>query len=209
MPTLQVETREKASSAAVNRLRGEGKLPMALLSKDQTTKLIQADRTEVHTLITGITGLNIFDVAGAGETVKVIMKEVQRDPVSRKVIHMTLQQITDADVIRVFIPVRVEGVPVAVAKRSATLLAPVSQVEVKGKVNDLPSEIVVDASKLKQNDRIIISDLKQYSDIEFVTSQDAVLASTKQLRGMADLDDNAEGGEGEEAGDATETAGSE
>lgn len=204
MPTLQVETREKASSAAVNRLRGEGKLPMALLAKDQTTKLIQADRSEVHNLITGIEGLNIFDVEGAGDKVMVIMKEVQRDPVSRRVIHMTLQQITESDVIRVFIPVRVEGTPVAVAKRSATLLAPLNQVEVKGKVNELPSEILVDASKLKQNDRVTIGDLKGYDMIEFLTSPDAVVASTKQLRGMADMDEASAEGEGEAAEESAE-----
>lgn len=207
MPTLQVETRDKASSASVERLRTNGVLPMALLAKDRTTKLIQAEREKVYELIHSIKGLNIFDVEGAGDgKVRVIMKEVQRDPVSRKVIHMTVQQVEDTDVIRVKIPIRVEGTPVAVSKRAATLMVPMNDIEVKGRVNALPDEIFVDASKMKQNDRIAVGDLAVIDGVEYLSSPDAVIATTKQLRGMADMDGDAEEAEETSEGEANETS---
>lgn len=183
---------------------------MAILSKNEGTVMVKADRKEIHDVIHSIEGLNIFDVVLDGDkTTRVILKDVQRDPVSRRVVHIALQEVAADDIIRVAIPVRVDGTPQAVTKRMATLMTPMNQVDVKGKVSELPNEIYVDASEMKQNDRIIIGDLKGYDQIEFLTSPDAVVATTKQLRGMAELEEGAaEGAEGEaegEGGEATES----
>lgn len=215
MATLQVESRDKSSSAAVQRLRNDGILPMAILSKTNGTVMVKAERKAVHDLIQSIEGLNIFDVKiDEGDSTKVILKDVQRDPVSRRVTHLSLQEVSGDDVIRVNIPIRVEGTPVSVTKRSATLMIPKNEVEVKGKVNELPDEILVEVSNMGQNDRIIISDLSEsYGTVEFLTSPETVLATTKQLRGMADLDaaggaegEEGEEGEGAEGGEASEEA---
>lgn len=210
MATLQVQTREKSSTAAVNRLRNEGVLPMAILSKKNGTVMVKADRKEVHDVIHSIEGLNIFDVKiDEDAPTKVILKEVQRDPVSRRVTHLSLQEITNEDVVRVSVPVRVEGTPVAVTKRLATLMLPKNELEVKAKVSQLPDEILIDVSKMKQNDRIIVANLKNYEGVEFMTSPETVLATTKQLRGMAGLaEDDEESTEGETA-EATEAAAEE
>lgn len=211
MATLQVEVREKASSAAVQRLRNEGIMPIALLTKTEGTKLIQANRAEIKEIVDSISGLTIFDVDGHGNKVQVILKEVQRDPATRQVIHVTLQEITDSDVIKANIPVRIEGTPEAVTKRMATLMVPMTEISVKGKVSELPDEIVVDVTKMGQNDRIIVSSLTGYDSIEFLASPESVLATTKQLRGMADASASAtteEGEEGEE-GESTEGESSE
>ena len=206
MPTLQVESREKASSAAVQRLRNDGVLPMAILSKNDGTVMVKAERKAVHDLIHSIEGINIFDVAiDDNSPTRVILKDVQRDPVSRRVTHMSLQEVTESDIIRVNIPVRIEGTPQPVIKRMATLMVPKTEIEVKGKVSELPDEVVVEVSEMEQNDRILISDLAdQYPTVEFLTSPDTVLATTKQLRGMTEDSATGEGEEGEEGEEGTE-----
>lgn len=210
MATLQVEVREKASSAAVQRLRNEGIMPIALLTKTEGTKLIQAPRVKIREIVDSISGLTIFDVDGHGDKIQVILKEVQRDPATRQVIHVTLQEILDTDVIKANIPVKIEGTPEAVAKRQATLMIPMTQLAVKGKVSDLPDEVLVDVSEMEQNDRIIVSSLSGYDAIEFLTSPETVLATTKQLRGQAETTETEgeEGEEGEESegGESTEAS---
>ncbi|MEZ5163093.1 MAG: hypothetical protein R2688_04960 [Fimbriimonadaceae bacterium] len=155
MPTLQVEPRDKSKSAAVNRMRKDGVMPMAILTKKTGTQMVSADREEIKTVLDSIVGLPIFDVDGAAKT-KVILKEVQRDAVSRKIIHMTVQEVADSDVIKVSIPVKVSGTPQAVAKRQSTLMVPMNALDVQAKVSDLPAEIAVNASNMTENDRIIV-----------------------------------------------------
>lgn len=204
MATLQLTTREDASSAGTRRLRRDGVLPMALIAKGGETKKVQADRLDTKHLFHDITGVAIFDVAiDGGSPTRVIMKDVQRDPVSRKVSHLTVMEINEDDVVKVYVPVVVEGTPAAVAKRSATLMVPMNQLEIKAKVKDLPEQIIVDASNMKQNDKIVVGDLKLGDGVEFLTSDQTVLASTKQLRGMSAMDEGGEEAPAEEGGEAT------
>lgn len=210
MPTLQVEPRDKAKTAANNRMRAEDILPMALLSKKEGTKTIKANRHDVRSLIQSIDGLSIFDLQiGEDSPVKVIVKDVQRDPVSRKVIHLSVQEIADTDIIKVNIPVRIDGTPESVTKRVSTLMVPKTEIELKAKVADLPNEIVVDVSEMTENDRIIISDLEQYAHLTFLTSDETVLATTKKLRSMEELLAPAGGEEGEEGEEGAEGEASE
>lgn len=202
MATLQVEPREKASSAAANRLRNGGTMPMALLTKKDGTKLIQANRAELKELFGSITGLAMFDIEGKSGKSRVMLKDVQRDPVTRKVTHVTVQEVEPSDIVKVHIPVHVEGVPAAVTKKVATLMTPTNQIFIQAAVKDLPERITVDASGLGQNDRVAVSDLGLGDSVTILTSGDTVLAATKQLRGMADMGDEAEA-----TGEATEEAG--
>ncbi len=200
MAKLELINREDLSSAGVGRLRRDGILPMALIAKGGETKKVQADRAAVKNLFNGISGVAIFEVNVEGEGKKrVIMKDVQRDPVSRQVTHMTVMEILDEDVVKVFVPVVVEGTPKAVTKKMATLMTPMNQIEVKAKVKDLPEVIHVDASEMGQNDKIVVADLKLGESVEFLTSDQTVLASTKQLRGMSSLE---EGGEAPAEGES-------
>jgi large subunit ribosomal protein L25 len=163
---------------------------MALIAKGGVTKKVQANQEEAKHLFHDITGVAIFDIEVEGTKSRVILKDVQRDPVSRKVTHLTVMEITDEDIVKVAIPVVIEGTPKAVTKRAATLMVPMSQIELKAKVKDLPERILVDASKMKQNDKIVVADLKMGDSVEFLTSPQTVLASTKQLRGMAAMDES-------------------
>jgi len=218
MATLQVEVREQASSAEVNRLRLNGIMPMALITKKGGTRLIQAPNSALKEVISQTKGLVMFDVEEGNNKVRVVMKDVQRHPSTRRVIHMTVQEVLDTDTIKVPIPVHIVGEPEAVTKKSATLIVPMNQIDIQAVVSDLPDAITVDVSGLAQNDKITVGDLTLPKGVTALNSPDAVIASTKQLRGMSDLDsgtgeeaeEGAEGAEGtadaptEEAAEATE-----
>lgn len=193
MATLQLKTREDASSAGTRRLRRDGVLPMALIAKGGETQKVQADRVDARKLFHDITGVAIFDVEiDGGKATRVIMKDVQRDPVSRQVSHLTVMEIHEDDVVKVSVPIVIEGIPASVTKKQATLIVPINQLDMKAMVKNLPDQIVVDVSKLGPNDKIVVGDLKLGEGTEFLHSDQTVLASTKQLRGMVALDEVSE-----------------
>jgi large subunit ribosomal protein L25 len=210
MATLQLKTREDASSAGTRRLRRDGVLPMALIAKGGETQKVQADRVDARKLFHDITGVAIFDVEiDGGKATRVIMKDVQRDPVSRQVSHLTVMEIANDDIVKVSVPIVIEGVPVSITKKQATLIVPMNQLDMKAMVKNLPDQIIVDVSKLGANDKVVVGDLKVAEGVEFLHSDQTVLASTKQLRGMAALDGTGEEGEGEEGEAASEEAAAE
>ncbi len=193
MSTIAVTTRPKSSSAAVERLRKEGILPMAILRRSRTTDLIQANARELRDVLSGKDGLKIFplEVEG-GDKMKVVVKQIDRHPITRKVTTMVLQEVQDTDVIKISIPIVSSGTPKAVAKNQAALIQGTSTVDVQGMVKDLPDTINVDLSRMKQNDRILLGEVPLPEGVVFITSTEAVIASTVQMRGMADFKDDAD-----------------
>ncbi len=192
MSTIAVTPREKSSSAAVERLRKEGILPMAVIRRDKTTDLVQAPARQLRTVLSGKDGLKVFPLTvEGGPEMKVVLKQIDRHPVSRKVTTMVLQEVLDDDVIKISIPIVTQGTPRSVAKNQAALIKGTDSADVQGPVRLLPDVISVDLSKMRQNDRILIGELTLPDGVAFLTSSEAVVASTVQLRGMADFDDDA------------------
>lgn len=201
---IQVQTRPKTSSIAVERLRKEGKLPMALIEKGEGTRLIEATVTHVREVLSTKEGLKIFDLdldAGS-RTMRVVVKQIQRHDITRKVQTMVLQEVGDEDKIRIDVPVQYSGTPRAVAANRASLITTVSTLPVQGQVKDLPDHITVDLSAMRQNDRILLGDLNLPEGLVPLSSLETVLASTVQLRGMADFEDQGAPAPAEEAAPA-------
>jgi large subunit ribosomal protein L25 len=186
---IEVVTRPKTSSLAVNRLRKEGILPMALIEKGNGTRLIQAPVAHVKAVLSGKDGLKIFPLTldSGSREMRVVVKEIRRHEVTHKVTTMVLQEVVDEDKIRIAVPVTYSGTPKAVAKNVASLITPVSTLLVQAKVKDLPDSVQIDCSKMKQNDRILVQDLNLPEGVNALSSPETVVASTVQLRGMADF----------------------
>jgi len=190
---IHVETRPKSSTAEVGRLRKSGILPMALIERGQGTRLIQAETKHIKTVLQSKDGLKIFPLAlDDDRQMRVVVKQIDRDISTRRVTNIVLLEVRDEDKIKISIPLIFTGVPRAVEKNAASLITPVSALECQGQVKILPDNITVDLSGMKQNDRILLQDLKLPEGLSALHSPETVIATTVQLRGMATID---EGGE--------------
>lgn len=184
MATLQVSSRERANSAEVRRLRAKGILPMALIVKGKGTRLVQASQKDVRTALKSSNGSPVFDVSIDEEPkpVNVVVKEIQRDTISRGIIHLTLQEVKEDDIIRISIPVIVTGEPDAVNKRRSTMTATLVTLEVYAKPADIPENVVLDASELGDNDKISVCDVTLPEGVETHVPGDTVLVTTTPIR---------------------------
>ncbi len=189
MSEIQVVTRPQSKTAEVNRLRKSGVLPMALIErKDRNIRPIQADGAHIKEVLTSKDGLKIFPlVLDNDRKMNVIVKQIQRDISSRKVTAIVLQEVGQEDKVKMAVPVEFSGTPKAVAKNLASLLTPVATLDFQAQVKDLPDSIKVDLSNMKQNDRILLQDLNLPEGLTPLNSLETVVATTVQLRGMAEF----------------------
>ena len=184
MATLQVESREGATSAKVGRLRASGVLPMALIIKGQGTKLVQAQEKHVRTALKGSTGAAVYSLSldSDPKEIKVVIKEVQRDPVSRDVIHLTLQEVRDDEMIRLPVPIAFHGEPDCVTKKRSTFMSPLMHLEIYAKPADIPDHVHVDISQMEDNDKVVVGDLKLPNGVTTHVAADTVVATTFHIR---------------------------
>ncbi len=193
MATLQAQTREQMSSAESQRMRKSGFLPMAVVGHGKETRLIKAALTDIRTVLHESRGAAVFGLTldEAAKPMNVVVKQIQRDPVSRKVTHLTLQEVRSTDKIRISVPVVVTGEPESVKQGECTLMTPMNSVEVHAQVSKLPDEITVDASGLAAREAIHVSDLVAPEGVEFLTPGESVVVATVVLRQTAEAEEEA------------------
>lgn len=166
----------------------------------------------------GYSSLIDFQIADEAKPVQVIVKEVQRNPVSRKVVHVSLYQVDQNRELTAEVPVHLIGESLAVKNNVGFLEASTSSLTIHCLPSKLPAAIEVNISSLNEiGDTITIGDLKLPDGVELDSSMQptTAVASIQAPQKMVEEEPKpaeasegeavAEGGEGaQQATDSTE-----
>jgi len=114
---------------------------------------------------------------GAKEKTPVLIRGVQRHPLSSDPIHVDFYQPKLDEKIKIMVPLSFQGEAPAVKEFEGTLIQNVHEVEVSALPQDLPSEIAIDVSLLKTlEDRILVENLQVDSKVEILAESDWIVA---------------------------------
>ena len=120
---------------------------------------------------------SLFSLELGKETTPVLIRGVQRHPLSGEPIHVDFYQPRLDEKIKIMVPLHLEGGAPAVKDFEGTLIQNVHEVEVLALPQDLPSEIVVDVLGLKTlEDRILVENLQVDSKVEVLAEKDWIVA---------------------------------
>jgi large subunit ribosomal protein L25 len=139
-------------------LRRAGLVPGVYYNRKGETRWLQFEANVLTNLLNREIGLLQVDVDG--ETLPCIIREVQRHPVRRFVLHIDLMGIARDQKIRSYVPIHTVGLPVGVKEHGGTLELVMREVEVECFPADLPTHLDIEVSNLGINDGIRVSDLE-------------------------------------------------
>lgn len=155
---------------ASRRLRLQGKVPAIIygggrdpraLSFDHNKLLRQMDNESFYS--------SVLSVKVGDNSQAAIVKDVQRHPAKRQVLHIDLQRILEDEEIRMNVPLHFLGEEVAPGiKAGGSVAKLMSEVEVTCLPRYLPEYIEVDISGLEIDDMLHISDIKIPEGVELV-----------------------------------------
>lgn len=156
------ELRESGGLPGVVYGAGEESIPVAVDFKD-TAKLFHTGRSEVFQL----------DIPGSGK-VPVLIKDIQKR--RGNVSHVDFLRISMNKPVRVSIPVDYQGTAVG-TKSGGILQTQVTEIEVEGLPDDLPTTLEADVSALEIGDKLTVADLKVPEGITLHASEEEILAT--------------------------------
>ncbi|MBZ1356535.1 MAG: 50S ribosomal protein L25 [Candidatus Nealsonbacteria bacterium] len=111
------------------------------------------------------------------EKYSVLIHEVQKNPLTRKIIHVDFYQPDLKEEVEVSIPLIFEGIPPAVKELGGTLVKNFSELEVKALPNKLPRDIKINVEVLKTFDDVItIGDLVVPKDVTIMGDLEEIVA---------------------------------
>lgn len=159
---ILVERRAAHGKGTARKLRGAGRIPGVFYGPGRTSVALTLDPAAVHA-VAGRTGKDrlLRFKADAGDELDgqmVILKDAQRDPVKRRIIHADFFEIRMDREIEVTVPVHVVGKAPGVDD-GGTLEHILREIDVRCLPDRIPAAIDVDVSGLGIGESIHVSDL--------------------------------------------------
>ena len=181
--TLSLEPRN-ITGKKVKKLRKQGIIPANIFGNKVVSQAVQVKGTAFRPVYNqaGETQVVYIKVQGEAEERPVMFTNVQVDPMTDEVIHIDLRHVNLKEKITANVPVELVGESPAVRDFQASLITALDEVEVEALPADLPENITVDVSSLKNiGDVIKVSDLNiDRTKIEVLDDPETVVISVAQ-----------------------------
>lgn len=130
----------------------------------------------------------IIDLMLDGKAIKVLIQDVQRDPLSHDVIHIDFRQVNMLKPIEAKIGLNFIGESVAVHALGGTLVKSIEEIEVRCLPSKLVHELDVDVSLLKTfDDAVKVKDIVVPEGMEVLTDADFTVATVEAPRSEAEM----------------------
>lgn len=160
---LKARPREKAGKEYAKKLRRNGFVPAVLYGPETATLPLEVETKSFLSLLRGGLGENVIvtlllDDKKDGQR-KVLVREVQRDPVTGAILHLDFHQISLTKKLTIQVPIHLVGTPVGVDD-GGILQHALRDLEIECLPTAIPEKIQVDVSHLKIGDSVHVGDIK-------------------------------------------------
>ena len=193
---VQAQPREGIRNKNVaRRVRVSGKIPAVVYGAKKESVAVTVDPKQITKILHSKSGHNtIFELqVGSVETTKAMIVDWQYEPINGKVIHIDLKRIAMDQVIRVTVPVHLEGVPEGVKTQGGILEQVLREVEVSCLPADIPTSIDVDVTALVFGQVLRVADLPHGGKLKFLTSENQTIAHVTSVKEVAAAETPVEG----------------
>ena len=168
---LIADYREDQGKGASRRLRHEGKVPAIIYGAGRPPRSITFDHNKVMQQLENESFYSsILNVKVGEKSQAAILKDVQRHPAKRLIMHIDLQRVVEDQAIKMNVPIHYLGEEDAIGVRDGggTVTKMVNDVEVTCLPKDLPEYLELDISHLGLDEMMYITDIKLPEGVEIV-----------------------------------------
>lgn len=175
--TLAADVREVSTKHNLKALRGAGKVPAVYYGHHEKPLVLAVDEKPFEAIVKS-SGANAFITlkTTAGEKT-VIVKQIQRDCISQRPVHIDFQAVSLKEKIDVNVALHIVGVAPGVKNSGGILEHLMREVAVQCLPTNIPHNIVVDISALELNQAIMVKDLPTMDGIEYLSDPNAIIVN--------------------------------
>jgi large subunit ribosomal protein L25 len=157
---LAAEPRVGKGKGPAHQLRGTGRIPAIVYGPETEPTQVAVEERAFRTAMKQAAGQStLFTLSVDGKQNKVILREIQRDPVSNKVLHLDFHAISMNKPIHIAIPVHFTGISKGVKTEGGIMQVVMREVEISCLPTDIPEFVEVDVTELGIGDSVHISKL--------------------------------------------------
>lgn len=174
--TLNATSRTDVGKGAARKLRSSLRIPGVVYGHHRESTPLAIDARELEKLLGSISpGTTVVELHLGGRVSKTLIREIQRHPFRRQVLHIDFQELVAGEKITVNVPIHFIGTAAGV-KDGGTVEEVMRELSVEVDPANIPSHFEVDVSALGINDSLHVSDIKVPEGVEILDELDATVA---------------------------------
>src|SRR5205085_3279242 len=183
--TLEVAHREKSGKSVAGKLRREGKIPAVVYGGHREAVPIVVDRKAVSELIQksqhGVRSIFLLKMSGTDQQRHAMIKDIQLDPISRRMTHIDFVRVQMDEKVRVTVPVHINGTAIGV-KEGGILDWQIRDLHIECLPGQIPDAIEVNVDALGSHDYLRISDLTLPQGVKVFDDPDRVVVGVTHMK---------------------------
>lgn len=186
MTTLELQAEPRTTvGRGLKRLRDRGYVPSVLYGRGISPQPLQVEERALSRLFArgGAHSIVALSIAGTKESHKVLVREIQRDPIKPLVLHVDFYRVVMTETLQTHVPLVIVGESPAVVSGMGALVQNLDSVEVECLPGDVPSSFELDINVLERTDQnVTVGDIASPQGVEILDAPETVIISLAVAR---------------------------
>ena len=158
--SLAAQRRNTAGKGPARQMRMVGRIPAVVYGRGRDPESLSVSAAEVDKLLaTHERASTIISLAIDGDSVKVLIRDVQRHPLRRDITHLDFYEIHEGESITVTVPIHLEGSPDGVRNAGGTLDQVLREVQIAVLPRHIPERLELEVTALTIGQSLHVRDL--------------------------------------------------
>lgn len=184
---IEARLREKVSKTENHRLRKQGRLPAVIYGLNKQNFNIEVAMADVFEVLKHDGPHAVVDINVNGNHENAIIKDIQRDPIDGKVLHIDFERIEGNKKVHTKIPINFTGEEY-LKSRGLLIQKEISYVEVDAPADRIPKNITIDLSSITGNYKVTLKDVEIAEEIAIDLPENATIAQVYYYKEQVEQD---------------------
>jgi large subunit ribosomal protein L25 len=183
--SLSANSRDLTGKGAARTLRSQGQVPAVIYGHGRDPQPLALNARDLDKMLSHIQAEStVIEVTVGGQTAKTLIREIQRHPIKRQILHVDFQALVAGEKVTVNIPIVLVGIPEGVRLEGGVLDHTLRELEIEVDPSNIPDRFELDVTSMVIGDSKHVSDLAIPAGVEVLDDPEtsvAVLAAPRAV----------------------------
>ena len=177
--TLAAELRNETGKGVARKLRAAGRVPAVIYGHNREPQSLSVDARELGRLLERVSaGSTVIELSGLGAgAARTLIREIQRHPVKRNVVHVDFQELVAGEKVTVSCPLVFVGTAAGVREQGGLLEEVMRQLYISVDPSSIPNHIDVDVSAITIGHPLHVRDIQLPAGVQVLDDPDATVVA--------------------------------
>ena len=196
--SLTAEVRSDSGKGAARKLRAAGRVPAVIYGHHREPQSLALDARALGLTLERVSASSVFELTiGGGTAVRALIREIQRHPVKRTLIHVDFQELVAGEKVTVRVPLVFVGTADGVRNQGGLLEEVTRELEITADPSNIPDHIDVDVTALTIGHPMHVRDLTLPSGVTALADEGATVVQVSPPRLEEEASSSSEAPSGE------------